>query len=179
MIISPWRAMAEKADHDKPMNIESDNLVYDDLKQLSIFTGHAVLTKGTLVLRGQRIEVREDADGYQFGVAFSDENTRAFFRQKREGVDEHLEGEGKRIEYDGRQDRVTLIDQAEIRRYRVTTLADQMTGKLIVYNNLTDIFTIDGQPTVDGKPSSQPGGRVRATLSPKKTLSSEQEKDKK
>lgn len=169
------RAMAEKADHDKPMNIEADSLFYDDLKQVSIFTGHAVLTKGTMVLRGERIEVTEDPDGYQFGTAFSSADNRAFFRQKREGVDEHLEGEGKRIEYDGRADRVTLIEQAEVRRYRVTTLSDQFFGKRIVYNNLTDVFTVDGQPSTDGKPTPS-GGRVRATLVPRNSTN---DKDKK
>ena len=61
-------ASAEKADRDKPAHIEADSLSHDDLKQVSIFTGRAVLTKGTLVLRGARIEIREDADGYQHGV---------------------------------------------------------------------------------------------------------------
>mgnify|MGYP000411437505 CR=1 FL=1 len=41
-------ALAEKADRNKPMNIEADALRYDDLKQVSVFTGRAVLTKGTL-----------------------------------------------------------------------------------------------------------------------------------
>lgn len=166
-------AHAEKADHDKPMNIEADSLFYDDLKQVSIFTGHAVLTKGTMVMRGERIEVTEDADGYQFGQAFGGSESRALFRQKREGVDEYLEGEGKRIEYDGRADRVTLLDQAEVRRLRATTLADQFFGKKIVYNNLTDVFTIDGQPSNDGKTTAS-GGRVKATLVPRNT-----DKDKK
>jgi lipopolysaccharide export system protein LptA len=166
-------ARAEKADHDKPMNIEADSLFYDDLKQVSIFTGHAVLTKGTMVMRGERIEVTEDPDGYQLGTAFAGNDTRAFFRQKREGIDEYLEGEGKRIEYDGRADRVTLVDQAEVRRLRVTTLADQFFGKRIVYHNLTDVFTVDGQSAADGKPS---GGRVKATLVPRSTAN---DKDKK
>ena len=151
------------------MNVEADQLVHDDLAQVSVFTGHAVLTKGTLVLRGSRIEVREDPDGYQFGVVFADGDQRAYFRQKREGVDEHLEGEALQINYDGRADRVILTSEAEIRRYRVTTLADQMFGKRIVYNNLTDIFTIDGQPAGDSLKSTQSQGRVKATLVPRKT----------
>jgi lipopolysaccharide transport protein LptA len=122
MAIVPVAASAEKADRDKPMHIEADNLVHDELTQVSIFTGRAVLTKGTMVMRGARIEIREDADGYQFGVAFPEPNKRAFFRQKREGVDEFIEGEGLRIEYDGKADRVKLIDQAEVRRYRGVVL---------------------------------------------------------
>ena len=58
MAFVPVAASAEKADRDKPMNIEADNLVHDELSQVSIFTGRAVLTKGSLVMRGSRIEIR-------------------------------------------------------------------------------------------------------------------------
>jgi lipopolysaccharide export system protein LptA len=95
-------------------------------------------------------------------------NKRAFFRQKREGVDEFVEGEGLRIEYDGKIDRVKLIDNAEVRRYKGPILNDQMTGKVITYENLTDLFTIDGRPTDDNV--NKTGGRVRATLAPRKKL---------
>jgi lipopolysaccharide export system protein LptA len=37
-------AAAEKADRDKPMNIEADALRYNDLKQTSVFTGNVVIT---------------------------------------------------------------------------------------------------------------------------------------
>ena len=152
-----------------PTNIEADNLLHDELKQVSIFTGHAVLTRGTMVMRGSRIEMREDADGYQFGVIFPESNKRAFFRQKREGNDEFMEGEALRIEFDGKADRVKLIDSAEVRRYRGAVLNDTMTGKLIIYENLTDVFSIDGQRSEAGGKAS--GGRVRAVLAPRsKTL---------
>jgi lipopolysaccharide export system protein LptA len=161
----PVAASAEKADKDKPMHIEADSLMRDELKQVSVFTGRAVLTKGTMVMRGSRIEVHEDPDGYQFGVIFPEANKRAFYRQKREG-DEYIEGEGQRIEYDGKLDRIKLIDNAEARRYRGVVLSDQMTGKLIIYNNLSDVLYIDGQRTEEGgKPTGN--GRVRAVLAPR------------
>ena len=77
----PLAAMAERADRDKPTHIEADTLVHDDLKQVSVFSGRAVLTKGTLVLRGGRIEIREDAQGYQQGLVLPEAGRRAFFRQ--------------------------------------------------------------------------------------------------
>ena len=40
------------------MNVEADALRYDDLKQTSVFTGRVVLTKGTILIRGARIDVR-------------------------------------------------------------------------------------------------------------------------
>ncbi|MEN9618157.1 MAG: hypothetical protein RL406_394 [Pseudomonadota bacterium] len=169
MAIVPVAASAEKADREKPTNIEADHLVHDELNQVSIFTGRAVLTRGTMVMRGTRIEMREDADGYQFGVILPEANKRAFFRQKREGNDEFMEGEAARIEFDGKADRIKLMDQAEVRRYRGAVLNDTMTGKLIIYENLTDVFTIDGQRTEEGGKAS--GGRVKAVLAPRsKTL---------
>ena len=161
----PVAASAEKADKDKPMHIEADSLMRDELKQVSIFTGRAVLTKGTMVMRGGRIEVREDPDGYQYGVAFPEGAKRAYYRQKREG-DESIEGEALRIEYDGKLDRIKLIENAEARRYRGVVLNDQMTGQLIIYNNLTDVLYIDGQRTQEGGKSSGTG-RVRAVLAPR------------
>ena len=107
-----WPGQAEKADRDKPMNVEADALRYDDLKQTSVFTGNVVvLTKGTIVIRGARIDVRQDPEGYQYGVVTAEPGKLAFFRQKREGVDECIEGEAEVIEYDGKADHVKFIRQ--------------------------------------------------------------------
>src|SRR5688572_17638697 len=111
-------ALAERADRNKPMNIEADALRYDDLKQTSIFTGKVVLTKGTIVIRGARVDVRQDPEGYQYGIVTAEPGKLAFYRQKREGVDEFIEGEGETIEYDVKADRVKFIKRAQLRRYR-------------------------------------------------------------
>ncbi len=159
-------AQAEKADRSKPMNIEADSLRYDDLKQVSVFTGRVVLTKGTIQIRGDRLEVRQDPDGYQFGVATGAAEKLAFYRQKREALDEFIEGEGETITYDGRADTVTFSRKAQLRRLRGTTLADEITGGNIVYENLTDLFTVDG--VAKNGPSGALGtGRVRVMLTPK------------
>jgi len=158
-------AWAEKADRNKPMNIEADSLRYDDVKQVSVFTGHVVLTKGTIQIRGKQIEVRQDPDGYQFGLVTGDAETQAFFRQKREALDEFIEGEGETIEYDGKADTVKFIKKAQLRRYRGATLGDEITGGVIVYENLTDMFSVDGSAS-RGVPGVR-GGRVRAMLTPK------------
>lgn len=159
-------AAAEKADRNKPMNVEADALKYDDLKQTSVFTGKVVVTKGSIVIRGARIDVRQDPEGYQYGVVTAEPGKLAFYRQKRDGVDEFIEGEGEIIEYDGKADRVKFIKRAEMRRIRGGTLADQVVGSLITYDNTTDVFTVDGGPA-----SPAQGGRVRAVLSPKPAAS--------
>ena len=164
-------AHAEKADRAKPMNIEADALRHDELKQTSVFSGRVVMTKGSIVLRGARLDVRQDADGYQYGVVMAEPGKRAFFRQKRDTLagapDEFIEGEGEVIEYDGKTDNVRFTTRAELRRYRGAVLSDEITGAVIVYNNLTDVFTVDGQRTHAAGDAPAPGNRVRAVLAPK------------
>ena len=167
-------ARAEKADRSKPMNIEADALRHDEVKQTSVFSGRVVMTKGSIVLRGARLDVRQDADGYQSGIVTAEAGKRAFFRQKRDTLpgapEEFIEGEGEVIEYDGRTDNVRFITRAELRRYRGAVLSDEITGAVIVYNNLTDMFTVDGQrnpATNAAGDAPAPGNRVRAVLAPK------------
>ncbi len=158
-------AAAEKADRDKPMNAEADALRYDDLKQTSVFTGNVVITKGTTIVRGAKVDVSQDPEGYQLAIAVAAPGKLAYYRKKRDGVDEYIEGEGERIEYDSRADLVKFIRNAVVRRYVGATLADETTGALIVYDNNTDVFTVDG-----GAPkrrAAHPPGRVRAMLSPR------------
>jgi lipopolysaccharide export system protein LptA len=157
-------ASADKEDRNKPINIEADALRYDDLKQTSIFTGRVIVTKGSIVIRGAQVEVHQDPEGYQFAVVTAEPGKLAYFRQKRDGVDEFIEGESEVIEYDGRTDLVKLIRNAQFRRLRGSTMTDEVTGAEIRYNNVTELFTVDGSAaTVTGGSK----GRVKAMLTPK------------
>jgi len=157
-------AGAEKADRSQPMNIEADALRYDDLKQISVFSGNVVLTRGSILIRGARVEVRQDPQGFQFGVVTAEPGQRAYFKQKRDGADEFMEGESETIEYDGRADVFRLIKDAELRRLRGTRVDDRISGNLIIYNSVSDVFTVDGGAARAGAATG--GGRVRATLTP-------------
>lgn len=158
-------ALAERADRNKPMNIEADALRYDDLRQTSLFTGNVVITKGSMVIRGTRVEVKQDPDGAQFGLATAAPGQLAYFRQKREGVDETIEGEAETIEYNGRSDSVKFTKRAVLRRYKGATLLDETSGNVINYDNTNDVFTVNGGAA--SASSGNPGGRIRATLTPK------------
>jgi lipopolysaccharide export system protein LptA len=156
---------AEKADRNKPMNIEADSLRYDDLKQTSVFTGNVVLTKGSIIIRGGQLDVRQDPQGFQFGLVVAEPGKLAFFRQKRDGVDEFIEGEAEIIEYDGKADTIRFAKKAQLRRFKGAVLNDEMSGGVITYDNTVDVFTIDGS-VAKGAPGAPPG-RVRAMLTPK------------
>jgi lipopolysaccharide export system protein LptA len=162
-------AMAERADREKPMNIESDALRYDDAKQISVFTGKVVLTKGTMLIRGARLEVTQDKDGNQFGTVNAEPGKLAFFRQKRDTranvPDEFMEGEAELIEYDGKADTVKFSRRAILRRYVGSTLNDEITGQVIVYDNTASVMNVDGGPAATD--ATGRGGRVRAVLMPR------------
>jgi len=163
-------ALAEKADRTKPMNIEADAMRYDDLKQTSVFTGNVVVTKGTIIIRGARIDVRQDPEGYQYGVVTAAPGKLAYYKQKRDsGVDEWTEGESEVIEYDSRADNVKFIRRAIMRRLIGAKVNDETTGALIVYDQSNDTFTVNGAPLPPGASvaTGDKGSRVRAILTPK------------
>ncbi|MEI7464336.1 MAG: lipopolysaccharide transport periplasmic protein LptA [Burkholderiales bacterium] len=164
-VLSCHLAHAEKADRTKPLNVEADNGRYDDVKQLGIFTGNVVVTKGTMSMRAAQIEIRQSPDGAQFGIATAQEGKRAVFRQKREGLDEYIEGEGERIEYDGKADVVRFINRAVIRRFRGAVLADETAGSTIIYDNVAEVFSVVGGAAA--ATPTNPSGRVRAVLTPR------------
>ena len=156
-------AHAEKADRFKPLNAEADAMRHDELKQHTLFTGNVIITKGTIVLRGERVEVSQTPDGYQRAVITAAPGKVAYWRNKRDGVDETIEAEAELIEYDGKADVVQLTRKAVLRRFAGATLADETSGAVIRYDNARELFTVDGEPRNLGGG----GTRVRAQLSPR------------
>ena len=144
-------AYAEKADREKPVNIEADRMFYDDLRQVNIFEGHVVLTQGTLVIRSDKLTVTQDPEGFQTGIADKGAGGLAYFRQKRDGVEEYIEGWGERIKYDAKTDKADLITRARILRS-----GDEARGNIINYDGRTEFYTVDGQ-----------GKQVNVTIMPK------------
>jgi lipopolysaccharide export system protein LptA len=168
VLVATPAAHAERADRDKPLNIEADNMTYDDLKQVNIFTGHVVATKGTIVIKADHVVVHQDPEGYQYATGTMDPNSKnlAYFRQKRDGVDEYIEGNAERLDYDGKQDLTTLTTNATVRRLQgLSTLMDQVHGSVITYDGQNDFYTARAGKDVAGP--GNPTGRVRAMLAPK------------
>ena len=158
-------ALAEKADRFKPLNVEADQPGRIDLlNQHVVFNGNVVVTKGTMTIRAGRIEVRETPDGYHNAVAIGAANKPATFRQKRDGVDEWIEGEAERLEYDGKTDTIRFVTNAAVRRLRGSTVADEIAGNVVAYDSIAEVFSVSGGAAAT---PSNPGGRVRAVLTPR------------
>jgi len=150
---------AERADRDKPMLLEANRVTIDDARKLQILEGDVVLTKGSLILKAERIVVSEDAHGFQKGIAFGGRNTLARFRQKREGKDEYVEGQAERIEYSSRDEIAELFHRAWVRSGE-----DEIRGDYIWYDAVSEKYLVTAGETRDPKASPP---RVRAVIQPR------------
>jgi lipopolysaccharide export system protein LptA len=151
-----WPALAEKADRDKPVNLEADRVTIDDAKQVATFEGNVLLTQGTMQIRGDRMEVRQDKEGFKQGTTLG---SPAHFRQKREGYDEYIEGWAERIEYDGRVETLQMFNRAQLKRG-----PDEVRGNYISYDARTEFFQVTGGAKNAEAGSSE--GRVHAVIQP-------------
>lgn len=156
LLLAPSLCHAERADREKPINIDADQAQVDDAKQISTFTGSVVLIQGTMAIRADKLVVTQDKAGFKHGTAYGHT---ASFRQKREGLNEYVEGYGERIEYDTRADTVDFYIQARVKRAQ-----DEVSGEHVTYNSKTEIFQADSKDAAagDGAPK-----RVHAVLYPK------------
>lgn len=161
LILSAPLAIAEKADRSKPVNIEADRVTVDDKNKIHIFEGHVVLTQGTLTIRSDKLVVSQDMEGYQRGIATGGDGGLARFRQKREGKNEWVEGEGERIEHDARSELSQFFQRAHVKNGD-----DEVRGQYIQYNGITETYVVTNGPNATTIPSQQ--GRVQVTIQPKK-----------
>ncbi len=142
--------------------ILSDTLRYDDTKRESTFTGKVVMTRGLLTLSSDVLSMREDAEGYQYGVATADAGKRVFIRQVRPENFEVLEGVGLKADYDGKNETFDRIGQAVVTRYICGKHFDTVSGQQVRYNQKTDVYQ-----AFSGPDSFNPDGRVRSVAQPK------------
>jgi lipopolysaccharide export system protein LptA len=155
--LSAFSVRAEKADREKPTQVEANRMTSDEARRISIFEGNVVLTKGTMQVRAERVVVRQDADGYQYASASGNP---VRFRQKsdaragQEGV--WLEGEAQRVEIDEKNERVELYEGARVARDQ-----DEVRGSYILYDQRSEFFSVSSA-------KDKPGARVRAVIQPKK-----------
>lgn len=164
-------AQAEKADRSKPMVVESDGkqaASVDLARKLTIISGNVTISQGSLLIRADRVEVREPEPGQYTAVALGLAGQRATFRQKRDKVDEFIEAEADRIEYDGAAELVRCIGAAQLRILRTGEVSDEASAATIVYNQRNDTVVFDGgaPPAAGATP-----GKARLVFTPRPSAS--------
>jgi len=159
-------ALAERADREKPTNIEANQMLFDESKQVNTFIGNVVVTRGTLVMHGEKLILKKDSAGYQFGTLFAPAGGIATFRQKRDGgKDLWMEGlAADRIEYDTKNEVAKLFKRSKVRMLDGPKVTDEVEGEFISYDTRTEFYTANNTVSGESKPGA---GRVRATIQPR------------
>ena len=152
-------AFAEKGDKEKPINFSAEQPAEVDFeKRIGTLKGNVVITQGTLTIRADRIDFKQNADNSMSATAYGNPIA---FRQKKDDSDEYYEGYAQRAVYDGQKDLLELFDRALLRQG-----TDEIRSNYISYNSTTGIFRAEGRPNPAGVPEG-PGERVRGVFQPK------------
>lgn len=155
-------ALAERADRDKPIHIEADRATVEDVQRkdanrVSIFTGNVKFTQGTLVIRAEKVILKEDVRGLSHATALGN---LVSFRQKRDGSDEYIEGWSRRAEFDNHTHKIELLREARLKRGE-----DEVQGDYISYNTDSEYFQVIGSK--ERGDETGPDSRVRVVIQPK------------
>jgi lipopolysaccharide export system protein LptA len=159
-------ALAERGDREKEIVVGADRLTADDANRTSTFDGNVVVTQGTMRMTAAKVTVKEDAQRHKFYVASGAPVT---FRQKRDKVDEWVEGFAERAEFDDRNDVLKLYNNA-----RVKSNQNEITGQFISYDMKREVAEVSG--AAPGTVAPPNAGRVKVIILPPKKAAEEEPK---
>jgi lipopolysaccharide export system protein LptA len=164
---------AERADRLQPMVVESDGrqaASVDLGRKVTVLNGNVTITQGSLLIRAERVEVREDAAGRYLAQAKGTQGQPTRFHQKRDRQDEVLEAEADRVEYDSGAERVRFVGDAKLRILRAGVVSDEAHAAVITYDQKADTLVFEGGAPTAAAPQ---GGRARLVFVPRTEAASE------
>lgn len=148
----PGEAAALSSDRDQPMYIEADRADIDEQRGISVYRGSVKITQGTLQLTAAELTVHSKGGDIVKAIAVGQPAT---YRQRPDGKEQDVEAEALRMEYFAVDQKIILIDKAEVRQG-----GDTFRSNRINYDIAKDVVNA-------GATASSPGDRVRITIQPK------------
>lgn len=162
LAVAALPSQAEKADRTKPLVFTADKQgEVDGVNQRTELQGNVIITQGSLVLRAEKVDVRETRDGYHQAFASGKGDQPVSFRQARDLPGEAIDGVADQLEYDTRTETVRFIGNARVRLTRGAAVVEEVTGAVLTYDSRAERFVVEG-----GAASANPGGRVRIVRMP-------------
>ena len=157
LILAAPAAQAERADREKQIVITADHGEGEDINRTGQFEGNVVVTQGTMRITAAKVNMKEDAQKYKFMVAVG---TPVTFRQKRDKVDEWIDGEAQRVEYDEKTDMLRLYTRAHVK-----SGANEIAGDYVTYDMKAEKTEVMGAPPGIQAPQNS---RVKVIILPPK-----------
>lgn len=158
-------AHAEKADQDKPIILEAEKVSVNDVQQIYELNGAVLLTKGSILITGEKGNIKVDPEGYEYVDVQGASESIASFRQRREGpANEFMQGRGQTVTYNAKTELLTLTGDASLKRLQDMQMLDQLRGWKIDYDDVTQRYQVF--PPTNAKAGDLP--LARAILSPRR-----------
>jgi len=155
-------ATALEADKQQPTTIDANQMTYNEKSNVNVFTGNVLLTRGSLVIRGDKLTLTELPDGSQLAKV---EGKPARFKQQRDSKNPSdvllINGTGNMIEFDGAKAVVTLTGTASLQKSTNGQLTESISGNKITYEQNTEFLSVLGSPGANNN------SRVQAVIKPK------------
>ena len=158
-------AHAEKADQDKPIILEAEKVSVNDVQQIYELDGQVLLTKGSILITGEKGNIKVDPDGYEYVDVQGNPESTASFRQRREGpANEFMQGRGQTVTYNAKTELLTLTGDASLKRLLNMQMLDQLRGWKIDYDDVQQRYRVTPPP--NAKAEDLP--MAKAILSPRR-----------
>ena len=150
-------AFAERADREKEIVLVADHWTGDDANKVTTLTGNVVVTQGTMRMTADKLTVKEDAQKNKVYIASGAPVT---FRQKRDKVDEYVDGVAQRAEFDEKTDMLRLFTRAKVK-----SGSNEIAGDFISYDMAREVAEASGAAPGATVPKDS---RVKVIIVPQK-----------
>ncbi|WP_114654043.1 lipopolysaccharide transport periplasmic protein LptA [Polynucleobacter necessarius] len=158
-------AHAEKADQDKPIVLEAEKVSVNDVQQVYELDGQVLLTKGSILITGEKGNIKVDPEGYEYVDVQGKPELTASFRQRREGpANEFMQGRGQAVSYNAKTELLNLKGDASLKRLLNMQMLDQLRGWKIDYDDVLQCYQVTSPP--NAKAEDLP--LAKAILSPRR-----------
>lgn len=173
LLLAAPAARALDSDRQQPATIEADEVEFDFRTGKRVYKGDVVVVQGTLRITGDKLVIEYTEQGDQIEKATS-WGTPATFKQRPEGKDSDVYGEGDEIVLNEIENTLTLIENAVM-----TQAGNTAKGQRIVYDMASDRMTVKGmerqqQPAADAGDTETESGRARVIITPEEQQSATQ-----
>lgn len=143
---------ALESDRDQPIYVAADRASIDDKTGITVYTGNVDITQGSMILRGDRIELRRDTEG-NVDQIISD-GAPAYFEQQPSADQSVTVATGSKLDYAVGTQLLKITGNA-----KVTQAGDEFTGARINYDM--------DKALVDAFSDSKSDKRVRMVIQPR------------
>jgi lipopolysaccharide export system protein LptA len=151
-------ALGERADREKEIVLLADKGVADDNRKVSVFEGNVIITQGTMRVTASKVTLSEK-ENFKFYIA---QGAPVTFRQKRDKVDEWIEGTAERAEFDDKTDVLKLFNRAKVK-----SAQNEITGEYITYDMRREVAEVTGAAPGQQVPAAEKS-RVKVIIVPQK-----------